>query len=172
MNVKEYANELAKVVEHVLEKKVTVVRLPRTNAEYYGISIERDKDVEITYTVTPLFENKIYLPQGIKVFECFSVPDGQLILDSSMLNVVCRMLSLRWGVTKIKKGSGEPAKAFSQGYFGLAFQQINFSEYVIYLPSGDAVAWVCTPPDNQYLKDSLTLSYMCRAISLRYGVTN
>lgn len=65
MNVKEYANELAKVVEHVLEKKVTVVRLPRTNVEYYGISIERDKDVEITYTVTPLFENKICVMEAV-----------------------------------------------------------------------------------------------------------
>lgn len=114
---------------------------------------------------------EIYLPQGIKVFECFSIPDGQLILDSSMLNVACKLLSLRWGVTKTKKNSGEPTKAFSQGYFGLFFQQINVSEYVIYLPSGDAVAWVFTPPDNQYLKDSLTLSYISRAISLRYGVT-
>lgn len=115
---------------------------------------------------------EIYLPQGIKVFECLTLQDGQLILDSSMLNVACKLLSLRWGVTKTKKNNGEPTKAFSQGYFGLFFQQINVSEYVIYLPSGDPVAWVCMPPDYQYLKDSLTLSYICRGISLRYGITN
>ena len=115
---------------------------------------------------------EVYVPQGFKVFECISVPDGQLMQDSCMLNVACKLLSLRWGVTKTKKNSGEPTKAFSRGYFGLIFQQINVSEYVICLPSGDAVAWVFCPPDKQYLMDSLTLSYICRAISLRYGITN
>lgn len=114
---------------------------------------------------------EVYVPQGFKVFECFTLADGQLMQDSCMLNVACKLLSLRWGVTKPKKNSGEPTKAFSQGYFGLMFQQINVSEYVIYLPSGDAVAWVFCPPDFQYVKDSLTLSYISRAISLRYGVT-
>lgn len=115
---------------------------------------------------------EIYVPQGFKVFECLTLQDGQLMQDSCMLNVACKLLSLRWGVTKAKKNSGEPAKAFSQGYFGLMFRQINVSEYMIYLPSGDAVAWVCTPPDMQYVKDSLTLSYICRGISIRYGIIN
>ncbi len=65
MDVKEYADELAKLVEHVVEKKVTVVRLPKVNIEYYGISIERDKDTEVTFTVTPLFEHGICLIEAM-----------------------------------------------------------------------------------------------------------
>jgi len=43
MNVKEYADELAKVVEHVLENRVTVVKMSKVDTESYGICVERDK---------------------------------------------------------------------------------------------------------------------------------
>lgn len=65
MNVKEYADELAKIVEHVLEKKVTVVRMSKMDTESYGICIEHDKDVEMTFTVTPLFKHKICVMEAV-----------------------------------------------------------------------------------------------------------
>lgn len=65
MNVKEYADELAKVVGHVLEKKVTVVKLPKVNMEYYGISIERDEETEVTFSVTPLFEHGLCMIEAV-----------------------------------------------------------------------------------------------------------
>jgi len=65
MNVKEYVDELAKVVEHVLEKKVTVVKMSKVDTDSYGICVERDKDVEMTFNVTPLYEHKICVMEAV-----------------------------------------------------------------------------------------------------------
>ncbi len=115
---------------------------------------------------------EIYLPQGIKVFIGCMPNDGQLIRDAGALEIICKVLAMRWGIIqKNKKSDGEKKKSVTLNYGGLSVVQVDVSGYQIFLPTGDLVACVLLPPDNQYCKDTIALSYICRAISKRYGIS-
>ena len=128
--------------------------------QYSGLSVRQSGNVY-----------EVYIPQGIKVLSICMANDGQIIKDSSVLDVACRILSRRWGVTKKNsKGDGSGKSTISINYSGLVFVQVDISGYQIFLPTGDLVANVLFPPDYQYCADSIGLGYLCRAIAWRYGI--
>ena len=113
-----------------------------------------------------------YLPQGIKVLSICMPNDGQLIKDASVLDVICKVLAKRWGITKTSKSSnGNGKSAILVNYSGLVFVQVDVSGYQIFLPNGVLVANVLFPPDLQYCADSLGLGYICKAIAMRCGIS-
>ena len=106
---------------------------------------------------------EIYIPQGIKVFIGCMPNDGQLIRDTAALDIICKVLAMRWGITKKnEKGKGEKVKSVTLNYGGLSVVQVDVSGYQIFLPTGDLAACVLLPPDNQYCKDTIVLSYIDR----------
>lgn len=114
---------------------------------------------------------EVYLPQGIMVLSICMPVDGQLIKDASVLDVICKVLAKRWGVTKkSSKGDGIGKTTISIDYSGLVFVQVDVSSYQIFLPNGVLVANILFPPDLNYCADSIGLGYVCRAIALRYGI--
>ena len=129
--------------------------------EYSGLHVRQSGNVY-----------EIYIPQGIKVFIGCMPNDGQLIRDTAALDIICKVLAMRWGITKKnEKGKGEKVKSVTLNYGGLSVVQVDVSGYQIFLPTGDLVACVLLPPDRQYCKDTIVLSYICRAISKRYGIS-
>ena len=129
-------------------------------AQYSGLSVRQSGNIY-----------EVYLPQGIMVLSICMPVDGQLIKDASILDVICKVLAKRWGITKkSSNGSGSGKSTVSINYSGLVFVQVDVSGYQIFLPTGDLVANILFPPDYQYCADSIGLGYVCRAIGLRYGI--
>lgn len=129
--------------------------------QFSGLSVRQNNNIY-----------EIYIPQGIKVFIGCMPNDGQLIRDTAALDIICKVLAMRWGITqKNKKSNGEKKKSVTLNYGGLNVVQVDISGYQIFLPTGDLVACVLLPPDNQYCADTIGLSYVCRAMGARYGIS-
>lgn len=118
-----------------------------------------------------------YIPQGIKVLSINLPYDGQAIEDATLLDGICKILAGRWGVSTKKKKSNSNKKSNTTGknlgnlnYGGLRFRQAGQSLYEIYLPNGVLVTYIQFPPDKQYCKDAVCLSYVCRGIAKRYRI--
>ena len=115
---------------------------------------------------------EVYLPQGIMVLSICMPTDGQIIKDSAVLDVICKVLAKGWRITKqSKNNSGNGKTMITINYSGLVFVQVDVSGYQIFLPSGDLVANILFPPDLNYCADSIGLGYVCKAIAMRYGIT-
>lgn len=128
--------------------------------QFSGLSVRQNNNIY-----------EIYIPQGIKIFIGCMPNDGQLIKDAGTLEIICKVLAMRWDITKRnQKGKGETKKSVTLNYGGLSVVQVDVSGYQIFLPTGDLVACVLLPPDNQYCKDAISLSYVCRAMGVRYGI--
>lgn len=112
-----------------------------------------------------------YIPQGIKVISVCMPTDGQLIKDSVVLEGISKVLAKRWSVAKKNSNDNNKGKNISINYGGLTFVQVDISSYQIFLPNGILVANILFPPDRQYCMDAIGLGYICRAISIRYGIT-
>lgn len=41
----------------------------------------------------------LYTPQGIPIGMLYMPPDGQLIADAGALNVICKAMGKRWGIS-------------------------------------------------------------------------
>lgn len=129
--------------------------------QFSGLSVRQNNNIY-----------EIYIPQGIKIFIGCMPNDGQLIRDTAALDMICKVLAMRWGIIqKNKKSNGEKKKSVTLNYGGLNVVQVDISGYQIFLPTGDLVACVLLPPDNQYCADTIGLSYVCRAMGARYGIS-
>ena len=129
--------------------------------QYSGLSVRQNGNIY-----------ELYIPQGIKVLSVCMPNDGQLIKDASVLDILCKVLALRWRVIKKKGGKDSSGNnPISANFYGMIFMQVDVSGYQIFLPNGEMVVCVLFPPDQQYCADALGLSYICKAMALRYGIT-
>lgn len=128
--------------------------------QYSGLSVRQSGNIY-----------EVYIPQGIKVLSICMPADGQMIKDSTVLEVISRILAKRWGVTKKSSNGNGNGKSVSVNYGGLTFVQVDISGYQIFLPNGVLVANILFPPDQQYCMDAIGLGYVCRAISIRFGIS-
>ncbi len=92
--------------------------------------------------------------------------DAQYYLDAKVLSTIAKTLSLRWK----QKQTSKENKLASFGYSGMGILQIGKSEYGIYLPNAQQIAWVYLPPDNNYIDDDKCLKILCKCLGLRYGI--
>ena len=77
--------------------------------QFSGLSVRQNNNIY-----------EIYIPQGIKVFIGCMPNDGQLIKDAGTLEIICKVLAMRWGVTKKnEKSKGEKVKSVTLNYGGL-----------------------------------------------------
>ena len=53
---------------------------------------------------------EVYLPQGIMVLSICMPTDGQIIKDSAVLDVICKVLAKRWRITKQSKNNSGNGK--------------------------------------------------------------
>ena len=83
-----------------------------------------------------------------------------------MLNTIGKTLSLRWKQTQPSKEN----KLASLGYSNMNVVQTGISEYAIYLPNNQQIAWLMTPPDQNYIDDDKLIKIICKCLSLRYGI--
>ena len=103
---------------------------------------------------------------GFRVMVVDMVNDQQYFLDMKVLNSIAKGFSLRWKQTQPSKEN----KLASLGYSNMNVVQTGISEYAIYLPNNQQIAWLLTPPDNNYLDDDKLLKITCKCLSLRYGI--
>ena len=103
---------------------------------------------------------------GFRVMVVDMVNDQQYFLDMKVLNSVAKGLSLRWKQTQPSKEN----KLASLGYSNMNVVQVGISEYAIYLPNNQQIAWLMTPPDQNYIDDDKLLKIICKCLSLRYGI--
>lgn len=47
-------------------------------------------------------EYQIWTPQGIRIAYIVMPPDGRYVLDSKVLEVICRAFAHRWGIIERK----------------------------------------------------------------------
>ena len=113
-------------------------------------------------------ENRYFLVHslGMQTMVVDMCRDNQYFLDAKVLYMMAKALSLRW---KQKQASKEN-KLAKFDYFGMYVLQIGRSEYGIYLPNKQQIAWVGLPTDNNYIDDDQCLKVLCRGLALRYGI--
>lgn len=92
--------------------------------------------------------------------------DGQYFLDAKVLHTIGKALSLRWK----QKQTSKENKLASFGYSNMNVVQTGISEYAIYLPNNQQIAWLMTPPDQNYIDDDKLIKIICKCLSLRYGI--
>lgn len=104
---------------------------------------------------------------GYRVMVVDMPMDQQYFLDMKVLSTIAKGMSMRWKQTQPSKES----KLNSFGYSGMNVIQTGISEYAICLPNRQQqIAWLLTPPDNNYLDDDKLLKITCRYLALRYGL--
>lgn len=94
------------------------------------------------------------------------VADCQYFLDMKVLSTIAKALSMRWQ----QKPTSKENKLASFGYSNMNVIQVGVSEYAIYLPNNQQIAWLMTPPDRNYLDDDKLIKIICKCLSLRYGI--
>lgn len=103
---------------------------------------------------------------GFRVMVVDTISDGQFFVDAKVLSTIAKGLSLRWKQTQPSKEN----KLASMGYSGMNVIQTGINEYAIYLPNGQQIAWLMTPPDRNYIDDDKLIKIICKCLSLRYGI--
>ena len=83
-----------------------------------------------------------------------------------VLSTIAKGMNMRWKQTQPSKES----KLNSFGYSGMNVIQTGISEYAMYLPNNQQIAWLMTPPDQNYIDDDKLLKIICKCLSLRYGI--
>ena len=103
---------------------------------------------------------------GIRVMVVDMVNDFQYFMDMKVLNSIAKGFSLRWKQTQPSKEN----KLASLGYSNMNVVQTGISEYAIYLPNNQQIAWILTPPDHNYIDDDKLIKIICKCLALRYGI--
>ena len=103
---------------------------------------------------------------GYRIMVVDMVADCQYFLDMKVLSTIAKALSMRWQ----QKPTSKENKLASMGYSGMNVIQVGVSEYAIYLPNNQQIAWLMTPPDRNYLDDDKLIKIICKCLSLRYGI--
>ena len=103
---------------------------------------------------------------GYRVMVVDMPMDQQYFLDMKVLSTIAKGMSMRWKQTQPSKES----KLNSFGYSGMNVIQTGISEYAIYLPNNQQIAWLMTPPDQNYIDDDKLIKIICKCLSLRYGI--
>jgi len=103
---------------------------------------------------------------GYRVMVVDMPMDQQYFLDMKVLSTIAKGMSMRWKQTQPSKES----KLNSLGYSNMNVVQVGISEYAIYLPNNQQIAWLMTPPDQNYIDDDKLIKIICKCLSLRYGI--
>lgn len=103
---------------------------------------------------------------GYRIMVVDMVADCQYFLDMKVLSTIAKALSMRWQ----QKPTSKENKLASFGYSNMNVIQVGVSEYAIYLPNNQQIAWLMTPPDRNYLDDDKLIKIICKCLSLRYGI--
>lgn len=103
---------------------------------------------------------------GIRVMVVDMVNDFQYFMDMKVLNSIAKGFSLRWKQTQPSKEN----KLASLGYSNMNVVQTGISEYAIYLPNNQQIAWILTSPDHNYIDDDKLIKIICKCLALRYGI--
>ena len=103
---------------------------------------------------------------GFRVMVVDMPNDFQYFLDMKVLNSISKGMSLRWKQTQPSKEN----KLASLGYSCMNVLQTGTSEYAVYLPNNQQIAWLMTPPDGNYIADDKIIKIVCKCLSLRYGI--